>query len=132
MLDNLTLNISIVSVLVMSFIHWVADFHMQTEDMATKKSKSNYWLTMHVLVYTGVTVLFWHFTFMQPAIYTLKEYFYFANFIFWTHWITDYFTSRMTSKLYAQNRYHDFFVVIGFDQLLHTAELLAAYKLFVK
>ena len=122
----------ILTILAISFIHWVADFHCQTHEMSMNKSKSNYWLTMHVLVYTGVTLLFWHFALFQPATnYSFENYLFFSIFIFSTHWITDYITSRMTSKLYAQGRFHDFFVVIGFDQLLHITELLLAYYYFV-
>jgi len=125
--------ISILDVLIIWFIHWVADFHMQTHEMATQKSKSNYWLSMHVLVYTGVTLLFWHFTLLRPATeYTLWEYAMFSGYIFIGHWVTDYITSRMTSKLYAEGKFHDFFVVIGFDQFIHLVHLLIGYHIFIK
>ena len=48
--------------------------------------------------------------------------------IFITHWLTDYFTSRLTSKLYKEERYHDFFVMIGFDQVLHYTQLLLIFN----
>lgn len=124
--------INIGVVLLILFIHWLADFHMQTHEMSMNKSKSNYWLTMHVLVYTGVTFLFWNFFLLQPnGNYDFYSYARFFIFIFSSHWVTDYITSRMTSKLYTQSKFHDFFVVIGFDQLLHAAQLFAAYYCFV-
>lgn len=116
----------------MAFIHWEADFSMQTTEMATNKSKSNYWLTMHALVYTGVTLLFWRFFIFNPAhSYLFMDYVKFCTFIFTTHWMTDYITSRMTGKLYREGKYHEFFALIGIDQVCHTIQLLTAYYLFV-
>lgn len=124
---------AIITGLFIIFIHWLADFHMQTIEMSSNKSKSNFWLTMHVLTYTFVTLLFWHLVLLQPTgDYNFTDYFMFFNFIFSTHWITDYITSRMTSKRYAEGRIHDFFVVVGFDQFLHYVQLFTAYYVFVK
>ncbi len=114
-------------------IHWLADFHMQTHEMSMNKSKSNLWLTAHVSVYSVVTLLFWHLILFRPLTnYSFMDYFMFFSFIFSSHWITDYITSRMTSKRYAEGRYHDFFVVVGFDQFLHYVQLFTAYYIFIK
>ena len=119
-------------VLFIIFIHWLADFHCQTHEMSMNKSKSNFWLTMHILVYTLVTFIFWNFFLLQPNyLYHIWDYIKIAGFIFTTHWITDYITSRMTSKLYAKGDFHNFFVVIGADQVLHYTQLLLAYYLFI-
>jgi len=40
------------------------------------------------------------------------------------HFVVDYNTSRVTSRLWQEKRVHDFFVVVGFDQLLHSITLL--------
>ncbi len=88
-------------------VHWLADFALQTDKMAINKSTSNWWLTIHVSTYTGVlfTVTVFH------PLYAV------VNGIL--HWVTDYFTSRWTSRLFKAGRRHDFFVVVGFDQLVH-------------
>lgn len=111
--------------LLILFIHWVADFVCQSHEMSIKKSKSNWWLSYHVSVYTLVTflsylLLFGHVNMIQVAGIT-----------FITHWITDYFTSRWTSKLYAKGDIHNFFVVVGLDQFIHYATLLLTYKYLI-
>jgi membrane-bound metal-dependent hydrolase YbcI (DUF457 family) len=120
--------IILVQIFTILIIHWVADFIFQTEEMATNKSKSNYWLTKHVKTYMFVllpiTLLIIYF---GGTIYGA---------FFWLiingslHWCTDYITSRKTSKLYAAGDYHNFFVVIGFDQFIHYLCLFTTYSIF--
>lgn len=109
-------------------VHWFADFVLQTHHMSTRKSSSNYYLTLHVTVYTFVTIFLWSLFFGFSPI-NLSCFGIWSSFfiVFITHWITDYFTSRWTSKLYKDERYHDFFVVIGFDQVLHYSQLLLTF-----
>lgn len=114
-------------ILLLIFTHWVADFILQTDEMALNKSKSNYWLFIHVLVYSTV--------FLAPLIVIKLPYWYGVEnvaFIFITficHFITDYITSRITSKLYKEDKRHWFFVMIGFDQFLHYTQLILTYSI---
>ena len=116
-------------VLFILVVHWFADFVLQTHHMSTRKSSSNYYLTMHVSVYTFTTIVLWAlvFPFTPLHITSLGIWASFAV-IFVTHWVTDYFTSRWTSKLYKEVRFHDFFVVIGLDQVLHYTQLLLTFN----
>jgi hypothetical protein len=114
------------------FVHWVSDFVLQTQHMSTRKSSSNYYLTLHVVVYSFATILGW--TLILPLLgihlYSGPVWLAFLL-IFITHWITDYFTSRRTSKLYKEEKYHDFFVVIGFDQVLHYTQLFLIFNYII-
>lgn len=116
-------------VLFILVVHWFADFVLQTHHMSTRKSSSNYYLTMHVAVYTFSTIVLWAIVFPLTLthISSLGIWLSFAT-IFASHWVTDYFTSRWTSKLYKEERYHDFFVVIGLDQVLHYTQLLLTFN----
>lgn len=113
-------------ILIFLITHWFADFYCQTNNMAVNKSKSNEWLSRHVLVYG----LIW-----TTVIFTLG---YFLGMEFWklnlfmvfnivAHWITDYFTSRWSSRLWKEERVHDFFVVIGLDQVIHYTCLFGSW-----
>jgi len=114
-------------IIILLFIHWVADFLFQTKDMATNKSKSNMWLFTHVSTYTTVygAVGLFFFPPMQVIGFCAATFFF--------HFITDYFTSRLTSKLYAAKKYYgfpSFFSVIGGDQWLHFVQLILCYTYF--
>ncbi len=52
---------------------------------------------------------------------------YFCMITLITHTITDYFTSRLNSKLWAGGKVHYFFVSVGFDQVLHYGQLFLTY-----
>lgn len=109
------------------FCHFVADFLFQTDEMATKKSKSLYWLGEHVIAYILVM-----FNILLPVLILCGEPVYkIITFVLLNgvlHFITDYFTSKQTSKLHAKGDIHNFFVVIGLDQFIHTSTLILTYN----
>lgn len=114
------------------FVHWVSDFVLQTQHMSTRKSSSNYYLTLHVVIYSFATILGWALVLPLLGIHLYSGPVWLAFLlIFATHWVTDYFTSRRTSKLYKEEKYHDFFVVIGFDQVLHYVQLLLIFNYII-
>jgi hypothetical protein len=115
--------------------HFFADFVCQTEEMATKKSKDMWWLSYHVGVYTTI-MSFWTILLVMVIHGFILEtsppstFFLFSLwcFIFVGHWITDFISSKITSRLWKKGDTHNFFVVIGFDQWLHLVQLLIIYK----
>jgi hypothetical protein len=106
--------------------HWFADFVLQTHWQASNKSKDNMALTSHVFTYSSVwAMLSLIFYFINGGI----DIFLFAPITFVCHWVTDYFTSRLNSKLWAKGDVHNFFVSVGFDQALHYVQLFLTYYL---
>jgi len=115
-------------ILIILFIHWVADFLFQTQKMAMNKSSDNYQLFLHVLVYSSVwfVVGIFFFDFFNVLLFTL------ATFIL--HFSTDYVTSRWTGFLYKRGKFYgfpSFFSVIGLDQFLHYLQLILCYEFFL-
>jgi len=98
------------------WLHFLADFCLQTDAMAKNKSTSLNWLTFHVVVYAIPFLLL-------GVKYALVN--------ACAHWIVDFFTSRMTKGLWGAGRVRLFFVVIGFDQALHLTILYATLGLVV-
>lgn len=109
------------------FVHWLADFVCQTHWQASNKSKDNVALLRHVASYTAILAAFsWV---LVPVGLGVWAAFVIGNGVL--HFITDYFTSRASSKLYAKQDWHNFFVVIGFDQLIHQVTLAGTFWLAV-
>lgn len=124
--------ISIWGVIYILLVHWFADFILQTRHMATRKSSSNYYLTLHVAVYSIATVLLWVLlTLVNGDTLTMFAFFTILFVTFVTHWITDYITSRYTTKFYLAKKNKEFFGVIGFDQWIHAATLLLTYNYII-
>ena len=128
------MNTVIPTILTIIFIlisHFIADFIFQTNNMAENKSSSNIWLSKHIVSYTTVLFLsmaFFNFMFLDFSYYSIIVFSLVNGAI---HFIVDYITSRATKRLYEENRMHDFFVVIGLDQLIHNITLLlSAYLIF--
>ena len=124
-------------------LHFVGDFVLQSNWMALNKSRRLDALFAHAITYS-----------LMFLPYGLE----FVAITFVTHFITDYHTSRLTSKLWFLqmipnpfrlqmdyfiynkdgwiylakepdgSKRHWFFVVIGFDQLLHAAQLALTYN----
>lgn len=99
-------------------VHWVADFVMQTHWQASNKSKRMDALVRHVGTYTAVL------TVASVALFGIDG-LPFAAVNGGLHFATDYVTSRASSKLWAKQDWHNFFVVIGLDQLIHQLTLAA-------
>jgi len=122
----------ILTILYILTTHFVADFIMQTDEMAKGKSTSIKWLTLHILSYFKGLVWSALFYFMVVG------YFFSMVIPAWSligycllnaalHWLTDYYTSKQTAKLWAEQRVHDFFVMIGLDQLIHSTCLIVTF-----
>lgn len=112
--------------------HWVADFVFQTDWMARNKSSSNLPLYVHVCVYSLILIPF--------AVSYIPSYAFawFIVFNMFLHFVVDYHTSRLTSKLGAAGKYGSktvpnfgMFSIIGLDQMLHYISLVGTYYFFV-
>lgn len=120
---------TLLEILLILLIHWFADFVLQTDEQAKNKSKSWSYLLAHTLTYSTIwyvlSMLLW------PAGHIMSWYvlnsIYFTFITFVCHTITDYFTSRLNSKLWSEGKTHNFFISIGFDQWLHYAQLFTTY-----
>lgn len=120
--------------------HFVGDFLLQSDWMALNKSKSNLALSAHCWTYSFCLMVAGTVLGMGSGGKVLA----FFAMIFATHWWTDYFSSRATSKLwfvvpaggegsgwftYRGGSYrHWFFVVIGLDQLVHYLTLALIWR----
>jgi hypothetical protein len=96
-------------------LHCLCDFGLQNDQMAINKSTSFKWLTYHAVVYT-IPFMFigWQFALVNGV----------------AHWCVDGCTSRITSYLWKNNDRHNFFLVIGIDQWIHTVTLILTYNYF--
>jgi len=101
-------------ILLIIWIHFIADFILQNDKMAINKSSNNKWLFIHSFVYS-----------IPFLIVGFSLNYVLFNGIF--HFIVDWFTSRGTTKLWKENKRHWFFVLIGFDQMLHLTILIVSY-----
>ena len=105
--------------------HWLADFIMQTDYEATNKSFDDSMLLKHTIKYSLVmSIIIGIFTLM-----TLPKILLFLIITFLCHTVQDYYTSRLNARLWQENRRHDFFVSVGFDQVLHYLQLFLTYFL---
>jgi uncharacterized membrane protein len=100
------------------------DFFFQTDKMAKNKSTSNLALLEHVVVYTYGICMIWTLNISKFEIWQGLA-FILINAV--AHFVTDWVTSRATSALYKEERYHDFFVVIGVDQFCHYLVLFGTF-----
>ena len=117
-------------IIFMLLAHLIGDFFLQSQYMSENKSKDVGVLFVHVLFYTitifAVTFLYiiiskeYQMIFMLPTYYILNGV---------LHFIIDFITSKITSRLYKQNKIYWFFVTIGCDQTLHFICLFGTYIL---
>lgn len=120
-------------ILYILFLHWLGDFVLQTDKKARGKSKNWSDLLEHTLKYTLIFIFliipYLIIKYPRPEIQFSGWLLLFLPITFITHTIIDYYTSRVNAKLYEDNKIHEFFVAIGFDQLLHFIQLILTYYL---
>ena len=120
----------------MLLIHFLADFGLQTHEQATKKGEGtsfyNKWLFYHVGVYT----LIWSVALLilpLPAVENpVVRWVLFTVYVFITHYITDWITSRTSKPFFSNGDFHNGFVVVGFDQLVHYLTLFPVLHLLTQ
>lgn len=108
--------------LLLLIIHFLADFALQTHEQAIGKSEGssilNAQLSFHVSIYSIV---------MSLSLYAIGFSFLLAlkfwSITYLSHYITDYCTSRIGKPYWAKNDFHNGFVVVGADQLLHFIQI---------
>lgn len=137
-----TNNLNLIGAIMFLFIlaaHWLGDFVIQTHRQAANKSKRLDALLEHIVTYTltmalsfSAILIFTNYKDLQLIYYNC---FIFSFITFVTHLVTDFITSRITSKLFRKamdrinanqnpsREFHNFFVVVGLDQLIHTFTL---------
>ena len=131
---------SLIEILSIIIIHWIADFIFQDEKWALGKSKNGLDLIKHTLTYSiiwciiGYVIAITLDTSDERALYMIKTILFFCITLFF-HTITDYFTSRIVSKKFKNNQLGSaipnfgVFTIIGFDQVLHYIQLFLTYYL---
>lgn len=130
---NTQINIYIILIIIL--YHFIADFIFQDEKWAINKSKNLKALLTHTAVYSCM----WYIPGMIYAMYNEDTYIsphvtYFVLITFVCHTITDYFTSRIVAKRFANQYYGSVipnfgaFTIIGIDQFLHYLQLILTFQ----
>lgn len=109
----------------LAFLHFLGDFVFQSDWMAKNKSSSLKALSLHVSVYSLILLL--GSCLVLDHLVALK--FTLVNAAL--HFFVDRFTSKVSSSLFKAGDMHNFFVCVGFDQLIHYACLFSTVEYFV-
>lgn len=126
---------SLIEIFTIIIIHWFADFVLQTDKQAKGKSKNLSDLFSHTFTYSLTWLIIGNFIFIYnnfPCVVFPTIAFMFFLITFICHSITDYFTSKLNSKLWAKGDVHNFFISVGFDQVLHYVQLFFTYWILIK
>lgn len=117
-------------------IHFLADFGLQTHEQATRKGEGrsfwNRWLFYHVGVYTLVWGAVFFFLPLPSEIQNVRGWVLFCLLIGIPHYLTDWVTSRLSKPFFSSGDFHNGFVVVGADQVIHYLCLLyVLYRLVI-
>lgn len=94
-------------------LHFIGDFILQSDRIATGKGKDGRILSEHVYIYTSTFLIGTIFVFGVAGACA------YACFNGILHFATDFVTSKITAEFHARGDRHNFFVTIGADQLIH-------------
>lgn len=120
---------ALIALLILMFAHWVGDFVLQTDEMATNKSHSNLALIKHTSVYSlimGLTAQL----LIENNVFGAQYWWaaiLFCLIQFVTHTLIDYVTSRVNAHFWVRDQRHEFFTNIGLDQYIHFSVLIISF-----
>ena len=108
-------DINMTNIITLIWIHWFADFILQSDVVAKGKSDSYRLLAWHGVVYMFPFVIAfgWPFAVVSGIL----------------HICVDSITSLLTAYIYPRSR-HWFFVMIGLDQAIHITLLLIVFATY--
>ena len=109
-------------------IHFLADFGLQTHEQATKKGLGNSLYNGSLFQHVGVYSMVWLIALLTIST-DIPNVLGITILIFFTHYLTDWITSRIGKSFWDKGDYHNGFVVVGFDQLVHYITLFYIFKL---
>jgi hypothetical protein len=124
---------SLFSIFYLLLLHWVADFICQTDWEAKNKSTNNEALISHTSMYSIITfggLIIYAIIAATSSLDTISvgSILLFTAVTFVTHTFIDYYTSRVNSYFWQKKDSHNFFVSVGFDQVLHYVQLFLCFK----
>ena len=102
--------------LLIIWLHFISDFLLQSDIVATRKSDSIWILLYHSFVYS---LLFIFIGFQYAIVNGLM------------HFLVDLYTSQITKYYHIMNNRRMFFVTIGADQAMHMSLLILTYEFFI-
>lgn len=106
--------------------HFFADFVLQTDDQAKLKSTNIYHLACHVLTYS-IAWFFGIWFYTGDPVFAI----WFSIITYGFHYVTDWCTSRLGKTYWDKGDYHNGFIIVGFDQILHYIQLYFTFKIGV-
>lgn len=128
---------SFVFLAIIFIAHFVGDFVMQTEWEATTKSKDVMALASHVGGYSislmvAFFLMLWFGLVLYPAQDLSMLLFIWLVFNVIAHFAVDFYTSKLNSRLWVSGNMHNFFLGVGFDQMVHSLILTGSlYIVFI-
>lgn len=104
----------LLNILLLIWIHFIADFILQTDEIAKYKSQSIKILAYHCMLYTlPFLIMGFNFAILNGIL----------------HFIVDYCSSRVTKYYWNNGNRRNFFITIGFDQAIHMTCLITTFIL---
>lgn len=100
-------------VILIIWLHFIADFICQPRYIADNKNKYLHILAVHATIYS-IFFIFW-----GPYVYLL---------ILLSHFFIDFVSSKFTHYFMTKKQFYWFFTTIGIDQAVHLTSIL----LFIK
>ena len=108
-------------ILSLLLMHFIFDWRLQSREIAENKSKSVKALLHHVKIY-GCGLATFTICWQVSILWFVINLF--------VHFATDYVSSKISSHLYKNKEFTQFWNMIGLDQLIHYATLFGTLALF--